>query len=558
MKKALFVLFAFISVLFVSCEKEQAVVDTPEVSVEKEMYTLTVNASKDIDSKALAADGTTTWAANEKVLVFKAGKSTSIGVLYPQSYGLATALLRGTVDFTGISVDDKLDLVFIGKDSNSDNAWTYEGQVGTLADISNNFDYAKATVTVNTKTDNATASTTDADFVNQQCIVKFTLKNADGSASISASRLAISAASGRLVTGYKATSEGFVPEYGDIIVTPDTASDEIYVALRNDKGSADTYILTATQASNNDTYRREQSGVNFIKGTLRSITVRMTKANVYTVVGDNVALLGGTWNPTLTANDMVELVNGTYRKEYSVGSTTTYHLKVVKNRDWDKGTWPGTGNDDYKSVSGFGLLIVTFDPSGNSGNGYMDAYFESTYTLAGTLSEFGGSWDPSLSANDMVKLPNGIYEKSYTVSSAQNIEYKVCKDHGWSDAYPGSNATFEVLAAGTLHFAFNTKYYQVTAWMGDPVYSVAGSFNSWNASANEMVKQQDGTYKCTVNGLAAGTYTFKTVLNGDLSNWNWGADGDFMGADCSYTLASSGDILFTFDPTTGVTTAEAL
>ena len=48
----------------------------------------------------------------------------------------------------------------------------------------------------------------------------------------------------------------------------------------------------------------------------------------------------------------------------------------------------------------------------------------------------------------------------------------------------------------------------------DPVVSIAGSMNSWNASADVMVLAEDkATASLTLN-LAAQTYEFKVVING--------------------------------------------
>ena len=47
--------------------------------------------------------------------------------------------------------------------------------------------------------------------------------------------------------------------------------------------------------------------------------------------------------------------------------------------------------------------------------------------------------------------------------------------------------------------------------------SVAGSFNGWNATATPMTKNAEGIWTVTVDGLEAGEYQYKFVVNGE--NW---------------------------------------
>ena len=66
-------------------------------------------------------------------------------------------------------------------------------------------------------------------------------------------------------------------EFGDIIVTPANATNEVFAALRGIKNAQVT--LTAT-AGNNDTYIFKRDNVTFEKGSFyKSITVKMHKIN---------------------------------------------------------------------------------------------------------------------------------------------------------------------------------------------------------------------------------------------------------------------------------------
>lgn len=154
---------------------------------------------------------------------------------------------------------------------------------------------------------------------------------------------------------------------------------------------------------------------------------------------------------------------------------------------------------------------------------------EHTYTVAGGSADlFGTAWDPTNAANDMTKLEDGTYkwEKTEITLPAGNVEFKVCEDHAWTVCYPAENYQLVIPEAGvyTITITYNPEGNVVAAdavktgdAQVDPVVSIAGSMNSWNASADVMVLAEDkATASLTLN-LAAQTYEFKVVMNG--SEW---------------------------------------
>lgn len=244
MKKYLYNIFmlAAVAVAFVSCEKENTPVDGT--------FTLTVDASKEgtKGTKQLGLDGSTlnaTWAAGEQVKVYNG--DTLLGTLTPQTTGSAHTKLSGTLEGT-IAVDDVLTLKFLSPD--------YGSQDGTLAYIAANCDYAVATVTVSGFSGDATKTietTGHANFVNQQAIVKFTLKDTSN-ADISATQLVV--------------NDGAT----DYTINPASADSEIYVAIPGFSGQ--TVRLTATVGSVGYTYKK--SDATFTNGQYHEITVKMT------------------------------------------------------------------------------------------------------------------------------------------------------------------------------------------------------------------------------------------------------------------------------------------
>ena len=166
---------------FVSCTKDE------EPAPAGKTFTLTVNASKGGDNatKNLVLDGHTlnaTWAEGEAVTVYNVTKSADLtGTLTAQSSGVSTTL-KGSLTGT-IEDGDELLLKFLSP--------SYSSQDGTLEYIAANCDYAEDTVTV-TDASTSSVTTTDAEFENKQAIVKFTLKNKAGNASLNTATLKIS------------------------------------------------------------------------------------------------------------------------------------------------------------------------------------------------------------------------------------------------------------------------------------------------------------------------------------------------------------------------------
>lgn len=243
-------------------------------------YTMTIDATKGANeaasratTRALTLTGSTLntlWATTERVYV--QGKKLSDnsyfwfeGSLQPHSAGTTTQL-NGVISLpTGfsISIDDaigtphKLTLQFPRP-----YVLDYTGQIGTLADIAAKYDYAKATdVGVDIEADKV-VGVEPVTLVNQQAIVKFTLKDQNNNV-INASSLEISA-DGLIQRGSTT---------GTITITPESPTSIIFAALR---GIASTTVtLTATVGS--DTYTYDKSNVTFTNGEYYEINVKMKK-----------------------------------------------------------------------------------------------------------------------------------------------------------------------------------------------------------------------------------------------------------------------------------------
>ena len=187
--------------------------------------------------------------------------------------------------------------------------------------------------------------------------------------------------------------------------------------------------------------------------------------------------------------------------------------------------------------------------------GSMTVVQADTWTPAGTpASVFTNEWTPNTPANDMV-LSNGLYVFAKRSDFAQtSIQFKVCKDHAWTTAYPGSNYSFTI-PAGAKHLiiTYNPSGNAVNAFAISSM-TVAGDNgtlfgNTWDPTktANDMVLQSDGTYKFEKSGVAlsAGTINFKACANHAWTN-------AWPSSNYSLSIPESGNytITITFNPAT--------
>lgn len=237
MKKGFPIILAC-AALLLSCAKEMDSPVQPEQPAQGPgTYTLTVKAEKSdrLGTKALGFEGSTlkaTWAAGEQVSVYKG--EALLGTLSAQEDDPNT--LYGII--TGeIAKEDVLTLKFLSPD--------YASQDGTLAYIASHCDYAVASVTVEDVGD-TNITTTQANFVNQQAVVKLTLN-------VSVKPLSI-------------TLPGQV-----IAITPESALNELYVAIP--ALSSQTVSLVA--AANEKVYFKNVDAVTLEAGKYYTITATL-------------------------------------------------------------------------------------------------------------------------------------------------------------------------------------------------------------------------------------------------------------------------------------------
>jgi len=282
-----------------SCQKEEAITGR---------FSMTVKATKGGgNAKALSLDGSTlnaTWAVGDEVRVYKG--NIQLGTLTALSEGESTTL-GGDIEGT-IATGDDLTLKFCSPD--------YASQDGTLETIATTCDYATATVRV-TSVDNGKISTGNADFQNQQAIVKFTLtKMADNSA-------------------LNVTSLIVNDGTNDYTVTPSEATNVLFVAIP----ATGTVTLSSPTNEAGISYSYEKTGAGLSAGRYYEITVKMSR---------KVNLTNVTANTILQDGDVVTgTLGGNYQISIADGATVTLNGANINNN-----------NSKSKSVSCAGITCV--------------------------------------------------------------------------------------------------------------------------------------------------------------------------------------------------------
>lgn len=263
-------------IVLAGCSSSDAPIEQPINPTGK--YVMTVNASKgsDATTRALTIGGSSGkkliayWDGTEKVTV-KEGATTlgTLTTITPDATDNTKAKLSGTLDKAPSGTSLTLELC----------SPTYGSQDGTLAYIASNCDYAIATTTVTYDNDNKTI-TGNASFINQQAIVKFTLKDIYGFP-IKANRFTISSGNDKIVQNIDQNIDQDNFTYGPLKLTidPASATGELYTAIRHNLGTSETDDITLTAVEiNHDSCVYQKSGVKFESGGYYKVNVAMKSA----------------------------------------------------------------------------------------------------------------------------------------------------------------------------------------------------------------------------------------------------------------------------------------
>ena len=182
-----------------------------------------------------------------------------------------------------------------------------------------------------------------------------------------------------------------------------------------------------------------------------------------------------------------------------------------------------------------------------------------TYTVAGSSDvAFGTAWDPTNAENDMFLVSGTIYgwEKYNLTLSAGTIKFKVCEDHAWTTAYPGSDYELTIPADGiyTIMIMFDAASKTVEAFAektGDavviPTVAMHGNFVDPNwADTENFTLAADELTATLVMTLAVGNYEFGMRIGG---KGDWTSNGvQFTRENASaVVVAGSGNLKLVAD-----------
>ena len=255
--------------------------DNDERADAPRFYNVTLTASMgDAETRALSVDGnviTASFAAGDKVKVLKSD-GTEVGELTAKTAEPSTTL-DGTISGT-FSVNEVLTFRYRSATAN------YDGQVGTLAGIADNQDYAEGTLTVST-TEPLTFESNSVTLSAKQSITKFTFKDASTDAAVSVKTFGIAAVG--LVQSIAVNGTETV---GAVTGTLGEVASDVYVALRT-SSSSQAYSFTVKDNAGN--WYTATKNAKLTNGKNYTATVKLNKLPALTSSSDegDIGVIGG-------------------------------------------------------------------------------------------------------------------------------------------------------------------------------------------------------------------------------------------------------------------------
>lgn len=376
--------------------------------VEPQYYTMTIQAMKGMDTRALSYDDDTktlnaTWVTGETVKV-KEG-STTLGTLTAtvDPSDATQATLSGTLDVAPSTSPATLTLEFCSA--------SYGGQDGTLGYISNHCDYATATTTATVS--GSTITGTDASFTNQNAIAKFTLKEGDTALHPTELKVTVNTEQAELLAALTHAGKS-MPEYVFTIPAATYTTNEgdhLFFALPTLSGignalgvgdlsayaGAINLTLTATM-SDGETYTYTKSGYNFTAGKYYSITVKMNRTYDLSQATSSVTLKNGDTATGTMSTGMVYIADGaevtlrdvTVTSGIYCNGTATINLEGA-NTVGGSGSSGITINPGTLTIQGSGSLTAT----GRNGGAGIGGDSKNCHVIikSGTIVAQGSSAD---------------------------------------------------------------------------------------------------------------------------------------------------------------------
>ena len=243
-----------------ACNKVET--EIQPVSGEEGITITATLAPKGANTKAVADGGdkiTVTWAVNEHIAILYTKDGNQVAdatITAVDGSGAATisfTVVEGTADDTPCTLVYPLSAAKDDHTGVKDAATLLAAQDGTL---NANLDVRVGEGTIQTTTPGLTVTTQPEP---QYAIFKFTTKNSDGSATINVTSLTVTIGA------------------QDYVITPASATSELFAALPAISGEAVTFTATG---SDSKTYTASKASVTFAAGKYYQSNIKMTKATV--------------------------------------------------------------------------------------------------------------------------------------------------------------------------------------------------------------------------------------------------------------------------------------
>ena len=304
--------------------------------------------------------------------------------------------------------------------------------------------------------------------------------------------------------------------------------------------------------------------------------------HTYTVAA---SFAGSNWAPDNTAFDMTanEQVYTLALNNVELHKGTWYGYKVCVDHAWD-GAYGKNGADNGENAelpeveaNGFYTVTFTLDLSAESPipsaviTKTADIDASQVFIAAGCLYEdetetnaagfVGAKWDKDNTANQLSKVEDGVWAKTYTSVPAGTYGLKVVAGYDWSTAYPSDNIKFTLAEATdvTVYFFEDGNYATLkigNKWFG--VWTVAGTAvngdTEWDfaSEANKMTSDDGRIWTLAVNSkyLEAGiTYEWKVGKDNasDVTYGKWEDGNGWVNQTFSVEKSGYYNIVYNFN-----------
>ena len=474
---------SIVGMVFCSCGDDDILTSGQEITPvpDANTYTMTVEAQKATgETRNLWLNGATLksgWSSSDVVKVYKG--DTKIGELTPQSIGSGhNTTLKGYVTVGSVNVGDNLTLKYLSNDYNSQNGTL----TGAAKSLDNVCDYSIATVSVESVSYDQ-ISTSAATFVNQQAVVKFTLKKADGSAFLS-NPTAFTMSDGTSTVTLTDIPAATYTTNGDGV---------LYVAFPG-LGSSATIKLEATVGT--DKYEFEKTGITFNNSNFYSVTVNMKLRGKF-LVGSGKWIYFSKGNLQLVGENTWKFADNQW--DYFGDTQADNHRDVF---GWGTGNSPNLTSQNVADYSTFTDWGSNTSLQSSLGTGWRTlSNDEWTYIFNTRSTESGVRYAKAQvnGVNGVILIP-GYWQNSYYSLSAKNTSgapftSNVISSSDWKAKFEAYGAVFLPAAGGRDGTTYANGgnigvYWSSTHYMTDAAYYAY--FNSSNMKPAEYLYRYEG------------------------------------------------------------------